>query len=225
MSDNIEQLMQEVAVLNAVDHPNIVNHIEDYVDQRFVYMGKYKAFEIVVMEYIDGVSLVDKICEKQNNSFDETQAALYMHELFSAITHCHTYGIIHRDIKPENIMVTKSNHIKLIDFGLCKVRVGKSAVENEIVGTGYYMAPEVISDGKSDEKIDIWSLGVVLYLLVSGYLPFQGRTSNDVFAKILRGEYHFDHPEFKSVTSQCKDLIKRLLVVDPEHRISGREAL
>lgn len=119
-----------------------------------------------------------------------------MQELFSAITYCHANNIVHRDIKPENILVTKNNRIKLIDFGLCKVRVKKS-IENEIVGTGYYMAPEVILNEDYNTKVDCWSLGVVLYLLVSGYLPFQGKKCEDVFRKITKADFHFDHKEFE----------------------------
>lgn len=92
-----------------------------------------------------------------------------MHQLFSAVNHCHANGVIHRDIKPENIMLTKNNKIRLIDFGLSKL--GTTKAQTEVAGTPYYMAPEVW-DGKYKEKADIWSLGVLLYVLVSGYLPF-----------------------------------------------------
>lgn len=134
------------------------------------------------MEYVEGVSLLDKICEQENKAFSEKQAAEYMLRLFSAVNHCHANGVIHRDIKPDNIMVTHNNELKLIDFGLSTIRK-EEKFHNEIVGTGYYMAPEVI-DGRYTETADIWSLGALLYLLVSGYLPFQGKTSTAVFAKI-----------------------------------------
>jgi calcium-dependent protein kinase len=86
------------------------------------------------------------------------------------------------------------------------------------------MAPEVL-DGEYGAKCDIWSLGVLMYVLVSGYLPFQGGTKQQIFNKILKGKYHFNHPEFELVSQEAKDLIKKLLIVDPEQRISGEEAL
>ena len=122
------------------------------------------------MEYVDGVQLFDKITEQENQTFTEKQAAVYMRDLFSAVNHCHANGVIHRDIKPENIMLTKSNNVRLVDFGLSKQRNSNKG-HTEIAGTPYYMAPEVIG-GKYKEKADIWSLGVLLYVLMSGYLPF-----------------------------------------------------
>lgn len=92
-----------------------------------------------------------------------------MHQLFSALSHCHANGVIHRDIKPENIMLTKSNKVRLIDFGLSLIKTQKTV--NEVAGTPYYMSPEMLNS-RYDEKTDIWSLGVLLYVLVSGYLPF-----------------------------------------------------
>lgn len=145
-----------------------------------------------------------------------------MKDLFSAIAHCHANNVIHRDIKPENLMVTRSNQIKLIDFGLCRKKEG--TIENEVVGTGYYMSPEMLA-GKHDAKTDCWSLGVLLYLLVSGYLPFQGKTTTEVFDRILKCKYHFEHKEFASASPECKDLISKLLTVDPQKRLSAADAL
>ena len=145
-----------------------------------------------------------------------------MRQLFSSINHCHAQGIIHRDIKPENIMITTENSVRLIDFGLSKASKTKNLTT--IAGTPYYMAPEVLT-GNYSTKADIWSLGVLLYTLVSGYLPFQGSTSNEVFRKIKEGEYHFKHAEFKEVSEECKDLIKQLLTVNAAKRPSGVKAL
>lgn len=94
-----------------------------------------------------------------------------MEELFRAINHCHANGIVHRDIKPENIMIGKDGNIKLIDFGLSKRSKNKNQLLSTIAGTPYYMAPEVL-DGEYNYHADIWSLGVLLYVLLSGYLPF-----------------------------------------------------
>lgn len=145
---------------------------------------------------------------------------MYMKSLFQAINHCHAQGIIHRDIKSENIMITDSGSVRLIDFGLSKA--SKRNLKT-IAGTPYYMAPEVL-DGDYGQKADIWSLGVLLYTLVSGYLPFQG-PSAEVFRKIRDGQFHFNHIEFKEVSSECQDLIRKLLVVNVKKRLTGHQAL
>lgn len=153
--------MEEVKVLNTLDHPNIVKYFETYDDQKYIYL---------VMEYINGSQLFEKITAQNNQTFSEQKAAEIMYQLFSAINHCHANNVIHRDIKPENIMLTESNSVRLIDFGLSKISMSKIPL-HEIVGTPYYMAPEVL-DANYNEKADIWSLGCLLYVLVSGYLPF-----------------------------------------------------
>mmetsp|Transcript_42189 Transcript_42189/g.55580 ORF Transcript_42189/g.55580 Transcript_42189/m.55580 type:complete len:117 (+) Transcript_42189:503-853(+) len=116
-----------------------------------------------------------------------------MKQLLQAINHCHALDIIHRDIKPENIMVTKDDQIRVIDFGLAAV--AKKRTLTEFAGTPYYMAPEVIKH-LYGRKSDIWSLGVILYTLTSGYLPFQGENMDALLRKITRGTFHFDHAEF-----------------------------
>ena len=153
-------IMEEVAILNQLDHPNIVKYYETYNDQKYIYL---------VMELISGKPLFDKITEQANQTFSEDQAAHYMKQLFQAINHCHAQNIVHRDIKPDNVMITDDDTVRLIDFGLSKVSRNKQL--KTVAGTPYYMSPEVLN-GSYSKKADIWSLGVVLYTLVSGYLPF-----------------------------------------------------
>jgi calcium-dependent protein kinase len=107
--------------------------------------------------------------------FNESEAAQIMKKLIRAVNHCHASGVVHRDIKPENIMIGRDGEIKLIDFGLSRRVADKYSTMSTIAGTPFYMAPEVL-DGEYDSSCDIWSLGVLLYVLVSGYLPFQGET-------------------------------------------------
>ena len=133
LHDNIECIMEEVAILNTLDHPSIVKYYETYDDNKYIYL---------VMEMISGSHLFDKITHQTNQSFGEAEAAQYMKELFSAINHCHAQGVIHRDIKPENIMITQSGSVRLIDFGLSKASKKKNL--STIAGTPYYMAPEVL---------------------------------------------------------------------------------
>jgi len=150
-------------------------------------------------------------------------AADYMRRLFGALNHMHSQGVVHRDIKPENIMLTKEDELKLIDFGLSKRQQGTKKLKT-IAGTPYYMAPEVL-DGQYDSKCDCWSLGVLLYVFMSGYLPFQGENRNEVFSKIQHGRFHFKHEEFNICSEEVIDLIKKLLVVDPKKRLAAGEAL
>ena len=161
LGDNIECIVEEVAILNQLDHPNIVKYHETYNDKKFIYL---------VMEYISGKPLLEKITEQSNENFSEKIAAGYMKELFYAINHCHAQDIAHRDIKPDNIMITDNNTVRLIDFGLSKASRNKQNF-TEVAGTSYYMSPEVLN-GSYGTEADIWSLGVILYTLVSGYLPF-----------------------------------------------------
>ena len=169
--------MEEINILYKLDHPNIVNYFETYDDRKYLYL---------VMEYVDGMELFEKITHKKNSRFGEKQTAKYMLQLFKAINHCHAQEIVHRDIKPENIMVTENDDIRLIDFGLSKVQTGKKL--DEIAGTPLYMAPEVIQ-GSYGKEADMWSLGVLLYTLVSGYLPFYEKTTNAVFKKISQCDW------------------------------------
>ena len=150
-------------------------------------------------------------------------AADYMRKLFGALNHMHSQGVVHRDIKPENIMLSKSDELKLIDFGLSKRQQGNKKLKT-IAGTPYYMAPEVL-DGQYDSKCDCWSLGVLLYVFMSGYLPFQGENRNEVFSKIQNGKFHFKHEEFQICSEEVMDLIRKLLVVEPKKRLSAAEAI
>ena len=115
--DNIDCIMEEVAILHSLDHPNIVKYHETYNDVKYIYL---------VMEYVSGKPLFEKITEQQNQTFDELKAGQYMKQLFQAINHCHALNIVHRDLKPDNIMITNDNSVRVIDFGLSKAsRKGK----------------------------------------------------------------------------------------------------
>ena len=166
-------------ILTKLDHPNIVKYYETYIDEKFIYL---------VMEYIGGGELFDKIAASKNQVFSEEIAAGYSKKLFGALCHMHAQGGVHRDIKPENIMLSENDELKLIDFGLSK-RQEPGQKLRTIAGTPYYMAPEV-QDGEKrhyDSKVDCWSMGVLIYVFMSGYLPFQAENRADVFKKIRNG--------------------------------------
>ena len=142
--------------------------------------------------------------------------------VISAIQHLNDHGIVHRDLKPENILVSDTGDIRIIDFGLAR-KIKLSAL-NEVVGTPYYVAPEVLMTNYRTE-CDMWSVGVLLYIMLCGYLPFTGSSPKEVFVKILKGEFKMDSPEWSYVSEECKDLVKKLLMVNHFERIKATEAL
>lgn len=146
-----------------------------------------------------------------------------MKSLFEAINHCHAQNIIHSDIKLENIMVNDMDMVRLIDFGLAKTLRGEGGVVG-CRGTPYYLAPEVIK-GMHGTQADIWSLGVILYIMICGFPPFQGESTKEIARKIKAASFNFNHEEFDQVSLECKDLIRKLLTKDPSKRLTGSQAL
>jgi calcium-dependent protein kinase len=175
----------------------------------------------LVTELCKGGELFDKIVEAE--SFNEKMACIYIKQVLSAINYCHKKKVMHRDLKPENILITEgteSNHIKIADFGACTL-CGLSALTKQ-AGTAFYIAPEVINK-KYNEKADIWSIGVILYIMLCGKPPFEGSNEEEIFKNILIGKAPID--EIKNITENCKDFLKKLLTYKPESRPSASQAL
>lgn len=149
-----------------------------------------------------------------------------MKEIVNAVLYCHTNGIVHRDIKSDNILFLKqglNSPVKIIDFGI-SVKFHKDTKLKDKTGTVLYIAPEVIK-GSYDEKCDIWSLGVLMYMMLSGVPPFFGTTRKEIMNKILKGKVSFSSKIWGLITDEGKDLIQSMLTYDPEHRPSCREVL
>ena len=159
--------------MSTLDHPNIVKYYETYEDSKYLYL---------VMELLSGGELMDKLSER-SEPFNELESAQLMEKLLKAIIHCNSGNIAHRDIKPENIMYDKENEVKLIDFGLAKQTNKKNQNMHTVAGTPYFIAPEVLS-GDYGKECDIWSFGIVLYLVLSATYPFDGSSRAEVFSKI-----------------------------------------
>lgn len=213
--EQLKILQREIDIMRRLKHPNIV--------------GLYDVFETkstisLVMELVAGGELYEQIVEK--GSFTEDDAAAVLYQVLSATAYLHENGIAHRDLKPENILLSNqaSNTVKIADFGLSKDFTGDS-VMSTCCGSPSYVAPEILEQGEYSNACDIWSIGVILYVLLSGYLPFYGNTQEELFDKILTASFSFNNKCWDDVSEQAKDLVSRMLTLKPEDRPSAEECL
>lgn len=217
MKQHSEFVERELGILKGLDHPNIVRFYEVYEDENSFYL---------VMEYCSGGDIVDKLAKF--TKLEEKEVAQIMYQAFSAVVHLHKIGIAHRDLKPENFLFKSQepdSEIKLIDFGLSRYFGDRPEVKlHTTVGTPVYCAPELLR-GKYDERCDNWSLGVMMYLLLCGYPPFDGEAPEEIYSMILEGTYTMATSDWRNISSLAKDLIFKLLQKDPENRITASEAL
>ena len=209
------EFYNEIEVLKALDHPNIIKLFDCYQDKSYYYM---------VEEYCSGGDLFDYI--QKEKFFTEKKAGVIFNQILSAVNHLHKKKIVHRDLKPENIVLMESKDkdifIKLIDFGTSITIKGKNLTQE--LGTIYYIAPEVFMNNYN-EKADIWSCGIILYTMLCGHPPFCGNKENIIKSKILHSKLTFPSKEFKTVSSDAKEYIKSLLSYNPNNRPSAEEAL
>ena len=204
----------ELEILRLVDHPNIIRYYETYNDNEYLH---------IVTELCTGGELFGRIVKK--GKFEETEAAGIMEKILSAINFLHNLGICHRDIKPENFMFSSSDpdsEIKIIDFGLSKKFISDNCM-NDIVGTPFYVAPEVLQ-GVYTNACDIWSVGVVLYAMLSGKPPFTG-TSSEVLNKVSKAAVFFPERSWRNISVEAKDFILKMLERNPEKRFTAKQCL
>eukprot|EP01028_Stygiella_incarcerata_P008039 TRINITY_DN3398_c0_g1_i1.p1 TRINITY_DN3398_c0_g1~~TRINITY_DN3398_c0_g1_i1.p1 ORF type:complete len:325 (+),score=89.71 TRINITY_DN3398_c0_g1_i1:147-1121(+) len=213
-----ESLINEVKIMKEVEHPNIVRLMDVFETPRRVYL---------VMELLTGGELFDRIVNVYPNGYTEKDASQLIAKIIKALFYLHERGIVHRDLKPENLLYeneTEKSEIKLTDFGLAKI-ASEDVMMKTACGTPSYVAPEVLLDKGYDEKVDMWSIGVVLYILLCGFPPFYSEHTPDLFDQIIQGEYSFPDPYWTHISASAKDIISRMLVVDPRGRLSPRDAL
>ena len=216
MKKDVAMLESEISILKELDHPNIVRFYETYIDYKYIH---------IVMQLCTGGELFDRIVKLEK--FSEKDAAELMSKILSAVQHLHEHNICHRDLKPENFLFKNNKEnaeIKIIDFGLSKKFSNLETDMTTIVGTPFYVAPEVLS-GNYDTQCDVWSWGVILYVLLWGYPPFDGDSNKDIFRAILKSKLDFDEDEWGNISAEAKDLISRLLEKDPKKRIKVDSAL
>jgi len=215
---NKDQFKTEINLLRATDHPNIIKLYEIYEDNKYIYL---------IMEECSGGEFFDSLAKraKEKKMYTEKECAKIFKQILEAVNYLHAHGVCHRDLKPENILfsnVADDSCLKLIDFGLSKVIDGDKNLKGA-VGTTFYMAPEVIT-GNYNEKCDIWACGVILYIMLCGKPPFYSQNEEELKKNICSMKYTFDYPEFKKVSQDAIDLIKKILV-PPEKRLSAAEIL
>jgi len=214
--DYEKNLKMEVDILKKVNHPNIIALKELFDTPDKLYL---------IMELVTGGELFDKIVEK--GSYTETEAGTLVRKIVSAVEYLHNLGIVHRDLKPENLLLKRADNdleIAIADFGLSKI-VGQQMMMQTACGTPSYVAPEVLNASGYGKEVDMWSIGVITYILLCGFPPFYGDTVPEIFEQIM--EANFDYPEeyWGAVSKDAKDFINRLLVVDSDKRMSAGEAL
>jgi calcium-dependent protein kinase len=212
-----KEILNEINILRCMDHPSVLKIFEFYSNK--------KSYSIVT-ELCPGGELFQQIVDK--GPFDEKYSAFIMYQLFSAINYCHKMHIVHRDLKPENILIVNKDQdgypiIKVCDFGTSKI-FEKGKIERKLVGSSYYIAPEVLKK-KYNEKCDLWSCGVIMYILLSARPPFAGEDDNDIMERVIIGEYDLESPPFNKLSKNALDLIKKLLTMDVNERINAEQAL
>ena len=214
---NEENLLNEIALLKKMDHPNILK-ILDFFSLKMEYN--------IITEFCQEGELYNEI--KAKAPFTEELSAYYIREILLAVHYCHNMKIVHRDLKPENILIVQRmkngfHPIKIIDFGTAKV-FSKTKKEHLLIGSAYYIAPEVLNKNYN-EKCDLWSCGVILYFMLCGKVPFNGKNEKELFENIHKGKYDLESYPWGIISENAKDLIKKLLILDTKKRLSAEEAL
>ena len=218
-SSDIELMRTEIEILKICQHPNIIRLYDIFENIDYIY---------IIMEYCQGGDLFSYL-EKRKFQISEERAAIIMNKMCEAVFYFQSYfGVIHRDLKPENVLMTSSGDdgdIRILDFGLSKISTPNEKC-SEPYGTLTYCAPEIILDEPYNKEVDMWSLGIMTYLMISGRLPFNGEDENKIARQIAFGEPDFVNGDFwKKISKECINFIKRLLEKDPKKRMLIGDAL
>ncbi|XP_047956950.1 phosphoenolpyruvate carboxylase kinase 2-like [Salvia hispanica] len=192
--------------------PSILRLHDVYEDDDYIHL---------VTDLCDGGDLFDRI--SSGDRLSEPDAAAILRQLMAAVSFCHRMGVAHRDIKPDNILFDSRGRLKLADFG--SAELFDVSEMSGVVGTPYYVAPEVLMGRDYDEKVDVWSAGVILYIMLAGVPPFYGDGAAETFEAVLRGNLRFPPKIFRSVSPEAKDLLRKMICRDPSRRLSAEQVL
>lgn len=206
----------EIQILLDLRHVHIIHLHELYKNNNYFFL---------VMEKLNGGELFDRLCQKE--TYSEKEARDVMRTVFDAVSFCHEQGVAHRDLKPENLLLTSPDDdakVKIADFGFAK-RVTRPYSLTTRCGSPAYMAPELVNYKNYDERVDNWSLGVIVYTILGGYNPFVRDTVHLTLQEIRQANYQFPKEFWDGISHDAKKLIKALLTVDPSERITTEEAL
>jgi calcium/calmodulin-dependent protein kinase I len=209
-------IYDEVAIMSSLSHPHIVPLI-DFFEEKDCYF--------LVMELMSGGDLFDRIGKKK--FYSEADARDLAVKMLKAMSYCHSHNIAHCDMKPKNLLLMSEDndsYIKLADFGFAaRCHTAKSLTKQ--CGTPFFVSPEILMRQPYDQQSDMWSVGCIIFLLLSGNLPFMGKSQKDLFRKIVSGKFEFDEEEWCDVSTDAKDLVQKLLVLDPDERLTSSQAL
>lgn len=214
----LQSLVREIDIMKKVNHPNVLKLIDIFeTDTRVT----------LVTELVTGGELFYKIVER--GSYSEADAADIVRQLVTGVEYLHGMGIAHRDLKPENLLCSegegKGMVIKIADFGLSKM-FNAGEVLKTSCGTPDYAAPEVLqTEDTYSNAVDMWSVGVITYVLLCGYPPFYAKEQRELFTQILNADYEFPEEDWAQISEDAKDFIRHLLVVDPNERMTATQAL
>jgi calcium/calmodulin-dependent protein kinase I len=211
------RLETEVSILQKVRHPHIIFLKEFFDTPKKLYL---------VMELVTGGELFKKIIEI--GSYTEATASLCVKNTLSAVKYLHDNGIVHRDLKPTNLLLKSPEditNVKLADFGLSKI-VGDQTILQTTCGTPIYVAPEVLAGDGYEKEVDLWSVGIITYILLCGFPPFfdDGKNLGALFEQIMSGTFDYPEQYWGAISAEAKDFINKLLVVDPKARMTAAQA-
>eukprot|EP00252_Welwitschia_mirabilis_P016131 TRINITY_DN3564_c0_g2_i1.p1 TRINITY_DN3564_c0_g2~~TRINITY_DN3564_c0_g2_i1.p1 ORF type:complete len:509 (+),score=84.69 TRINITY_DN3564_c0_g2_i1:367-1893(+) len=215
-SEDVKSVKLEIEIMSALSgHPNVVSLKAVFEEEEYVHL---------VMELCAGGELFERL--QEHGRYSEPEAARVFKPLMEVVRYCHDHGVVHRDLKPENILLTNkspSSPIKLADFGLATYFTPGQKL-HRTVGSPFYIAPEVLSGGYN-QAADVWSAGVILYILLSGIPPFWGKTKSEIFDAVREAKLQFPKDTWGSISNAAKDLISRMLCTDPKKRLTSIEVL
>ncbi|KAK4523374.1 hypothetical protein GAYE_PCTG52G1268 [Galdieria yellowstonensis] len=216
----LEHLQREVEILRSMQHPNIVQTYDIFETKTRIY---------IILEFMEGGELFNAIATAGH--FSESDARDIMKEILHGVGYLHQRGIVHRDLKPENILLKSKDwplEIKIADFGLANFTIGENGTSVPLtttIGTIGYIAPEVILRQSYGAPVDLWACGVILYIMLSGKMPFFGKNELECFKRVVRGQYSFPSRYWKDISKGAKDLTRKLLEVDPNKRLTVEQSL